>query len=279
MTQRCLIEDTEFYVTVVTNSISISSAILVIILCLISKFIERLTSTIIIFLSINSAARSSLDIASLYASGVPCIIISYLKNIFLISSVIWSGFIAKTLDDVITLKKDYNPKLFQLAFLTSYLIMPLIQLLPFITSSYETKKCSGLQINKIGLIWRMTIAYFPCLIIISFTIILYYRMYKYIKSKDNASIKGILIDRGLLFSIIFIIIFLVLAIIRIVEYFHQNYESSCFKLVGVIFIYLQGLFVLVITLARDDIQEMLCCKARNSKRLESDADYLNFLIN
>lgn len=279
MTQECLIEDSEFYVTIITNSISISSAIVVIILCLISRFIERLTSTIIIFLSINSIARSSLDIASFFASGVPCIIISYLKNIFLISSVIWSGFIAKTLDDVITCKKDYNPKLFKLSFLASYLLIPLLELLPFTTSSYESKNCIGLKVDRTGLIWRMTIAYLPCLIIIAFTIIYYYRMYKYIKSKDNVAIKGILIDRGLLFSLIFILIFIILAIIRIVEYFHQNYESSCFRLVGVIFIYLQGLFVLVITLARDDIQEMLCCKERKNQRLESDADYLNFLIN
>jgi hypothetical protein len=275
---NCLDRENEEYLRLIVCSVSIAAGIFVIILCLLPKLLEKTTKKVIFFLALNSIVRCTLEIIAMDAHGWLCLIISYSKNIFLISNVIWSGFIAKTLDNVVTNQGEYNPRYFLFTLLLSYIIVPSIELLPFITNSYDSEICGGLKYDLIGLIWRNTIVYLPCFSIIIVTLVYYARMYRFFKKRGGEiELSGLLIDRGLLYSILFIFLFLLLFSVRIMEYIHESKGTSCFRLAGSIYVYLQGIIVMIITLAREDIKEKVFCK--KPQRSESTESYLNFLIN
>ena len=273
----CLDKDTEIIFTIITCSSSILSGSITLSLSLISNSFEALTKRIIILFSFNSIARSILDIISIYITGPVCILISYLKNIFLISNVIWSGFISKTLDEVITRRQDYKPRFFFYCLIASYIVFPLFHLLPLITNSLESNECQGIKTDFTGLMWRMSLVYFPCLAIIGVTFYYYYRMYRCIRARGDVKFKGILIDRGLLYSIIFVLIFVILVAFRILDYL-ENEGADCFIFSASFLIGIQGVLILGITVLREDFRELLCCSRNRVSRAISEGDYISLIL-
>jgi hypothetical protein len=127
--------------------------------------------------------------------------------------------------------------------------------------------------------WRFIILYIPCLLIISAAIFYYVRIYRYLKSSDSFSKLGLLINRGMAYSLFFLVIVVLLIIARILQLFSNNCYSRGFVFTAVSLIYLQGFFMLVITLARGDVRSAVRNMIKPRERLESEGDYIEEILN
>ena len=126
--------------------------------------------------------------------------------------------------------------------------------------------------------WRIWLVYFPCLVIIGATLYYYFRMYRCIRARGDVKFKGIIIDRGLLYSVIFVFIFVVLVAFRILDYLESE-SADCFIFSAAFLINIQGVLVLGITALRKDVREVLCCSKSRISRAISEGDYIGSILN
>lgn len=266
----------------ITSSIcilSIASSIFVMILCIIPNLIEKLSSKLLMLFAFNNLCRSSLFIIGLFAHGSVCLIVSFLKNIFLMSNVLWSLFIAKRIVQCTVKKEEINPSKIYYWLFISYLGIPALEALAFITNSYDDLICDGIKLNLTGVIWRISIVYIPSLFLTGWIFWLYYKILNFFKLKKNINVFEFSIDRGLLYSVQFIIIFIPLPFLRLLAHFNDSVIVECLIFAESTLIYFQGTILLFLTLLRTSIKEWICCKSNNLLRFESEGDYIRSIIN
>lgn len=280
MSSSCLSKNTQYYWYSIVCYISGGSNLLVIALCLIPRVMESNTKKIIISIAINNLLGNLFFILSINSTGYFCVFVSYFKTSLLPMGVIWAALISKILDDFLIQRKQPKPYLFKVSSLICYVIIPILFILPFSTNSYAITDydCSGFKNDVFGIMWRFILMYLPCFLIMMMVFVYYFRIYRFLKTSDSFTTISFLLNRGLIYSILFIVIFFLLSIARIIELFHPTCTSSILVFIGVVLIFLQGLFSLFITLSRQDIRQFLQAFLTNRERVESD-DYIDQIIN
>lgn len=258
---------------------SIISSIFVIVLCIIPDLIEKLSGRLLILFSFNNLCRSLLFILGLFSTGYFCLIVGFLKNIFLMSNVLWSLFIVRRIVQCTIKKEDISPNKFYYWFLFSYIGIPALESLAFITNSFDNTICDGIKQDLTGVIWRITIVYTPSLLATGWILWLYYKILKFIKLKININAIEFSIERGLLYSLQFVIIFIPLPFLRILSVYSDSAIVECFIFAEAALINFQGTILLILTLLRTSIKLWICCKSSDLLRFESEGEYISSIIN
>ena len=172
-----------------------------------------------------------------------CVTSAYLLYSLSLSNYIWAACITFTIYQIIVLEETEVLKYYKNWVLSAYCLPLSLDLLPFITSSYVNKEdyCE-LNFDLIGSIWRFTIVYLPTMIILIFIMVLFIRIYKKAKIFKSFSAFSIVIERGLIYSIIIALFEFPLFAIRVIQAFYYDCVIEYF-FVGFTFLFLlQGFF-------------------------------------
>lgn len=258
---------------------SILASFITIVLCFIPNLIENLSRKLLMCFSLNNIGRCIMFIIGLNSKGYLCLFLGFMKNVFLISNVLWSFFIAKGLVQSLKNREEINPKEFYYWLLGSYLAIPAIESLAFTTNSYDSITCDGITKDLMGVIWRTLLVYLPCTALTISILFMYRNIYKYLNQEYAVNKFEFLIDRGLIYSGQFIIIFLPLPFIRLGLIYFQNSTTEALMLAENVIIYMQGIILLILTLMRSGIREKICCKFNNKNRFLSEGEYINDILN
>lgn len=278
---KCLSLEQNSDVLFIVSIISFTLDLAVILLSLIPKIFEPLTRNILINISINSMLSNLLFIIGLYSEGDFCLFISYFKSCLLLPGILWSSLIPKILHSVIINQNNISSKQYKYCFIFTYLIVPLIFLLPFSTNSYNSgyHNCSGLNKSTSGIIWRFVLIYAPSILIILIVLVYCVQIYKKLKKTSVFGIWSFLIDRGMIYSLIFLVVFIQLIIARIIELINDDCYAKTFLFIGIFCIFMTGTFNFIATLLRKDVCYGLLYSLKVLNRAESNAEYIEEIIN
>ena len=280
MSDDCVSLNTQHLLYSVVCYISGVSDIIVIVLCLLPKVMESLTKKIIISIAVNNLLNNLSFLVSIHSTGGFCIFISYFKSTLLTSGVIWASLISKILYELLVKESQPKPYLFKLSCFICYVIIPILFLLPFTTSSYSDIDyyCVGIENNLHGIIWRFVLVYIPCFLIIFQVIFYYFRIYKILKKSDSFTPLSFLMNRGLTYSFIFLIAFFLLSLARIIQLLNPDCTSTILVVIGVTLIDLQGFFNVCITISRPDVRKSLRKSKVYRERVISDGVYIEQIL-
>ena len=277
----CLSKDQENSTLIIICFISISFDLLVILLSLLPKIFEPFTRNILINLSINSILNNSLFLLGLNATGTLCVSISYLKTCQLLPGVLWSSLIPQTLHSIFVQEKTLSQRPFKYCLLLSYLIIPIVFLLPFATNNYDHKdfNCSGLDKHTTGIVWRFLLIYFPSVTIILRVLVYYAQLYKKLKNYQEFSCWSFILNRGLIYSIIYLLIFIQLTVSRIIELASDSCYADLLLFSAICCIFMIGSFNAIATLIRKDVIRSILISLKLKSRRDSDSDFVRDILN
>lgn len=278
---ECLTEGEKNSILMIVCVISICFGIVVILLSLLPKIFEPLTRYILINLSINSILNNSSFLIGLSATGNFCISVSYIKSCLLIPGVLFSSLIPQTLHSVFVKNKSLSYRPFKFCLILSYIIIPLMSLLPFSTNSYDNEeyKCSGLKKYTEGIIWRFLLIYTPSVSIIIRVLVYYAQLYKKLRNYEEFSYWSFFIDRGLIYSLAYLIIFIQLTVARIIQLASDSCAADWFLFSGICCIFMIGTFNAIVTLSRKDVIYSILFILKIKSRRYSNSEYVRVIIN
>jgi len=262
-----------------TCLVSILASFITLALCLTTKQIENLSRKLLLCFCFNNIGRCSMFIIGLYSKGYLCLIVGFMKNVFLISDVLLSFFIAKCLVRSLIDRKEIKAKEFYYWLIGSYIGIPAVEALAFTTNSYDGITCNGIKVDVTGVIWRAVLVYSPCTVLVVLILLMYCKIYKHLDQKHSVNKMEFCIDRGLIYSVQLSIIYLPLLFIRLFSIFYQNSITDNLLLAERIIGYLQGIFLLILTLLHKGIRESICCKPSDRNRLLSEGEYIADILN
>lgn len=280
MNVDCVTLDTQYLCYSIVCYISGVSDIIVIILCLLPRVMESLTKKIIISIAFNNFLNNIFFLLSIHSTGGFCLFVSYYKSTLIISGVIWAALISKILYEILVKGNQPKPSMFKVSCFISCVVIPILLVLPLITNSYSDTDydCNGFKKDLNGIIWRFILVYLPCFLIMLQVCYYYYRIYKILKKSDSFTPSSFLLNRGLIYSMIYMIAFFLLSVARIIQIFNPSCTSTILVMIGVILIDLQGFFNVCITISIPDVRQTIYSLKFHRNRIESEGNYIEQIL-
>ena len=280
MNADCISMDTQNICYSIVCYISGISDIIVLILCLLPGVMEALTKKIIISIAVNNLLNNLFFLLSIHSTGNFCLFVSYFKLTLLPSGVIWAALISKVLYELLVKRDQPKPYLFKVCCFMSYVVIPILFIIPFTTHSYSDTSydCHGFTHDLLGILWRFILIYIPCFFIMLQVCFYYISIYKVLKRSDSFTPLSFLLNRGLIYSLVFMIAFFMLSVARIIEIFHPSCTSTILVLIGVLLIDLQGFLNVCITISRPDVRNSLRSRKVRRSRVDSDGFYIQQIL-
>lgn len=179
-------EDLLFITQSIANCLSAAACLLVMIIYLSAKPLQNYTFRLVFYLNLNNfiKAISMLIPQSISElSPVLCELDAYLFYSSSLSSLIWTFIIALNLYLIIIIKTIEVEKHFKYYFISSNIFPYFFCILPIFFNTYKPLETNCLlSINKQGNIFRVILYYGPAIIIIILCLLIYLKLYFYIRT-------------------------------------------------------------------------------------------------
>ena len=252
--------DLVYILLVATSAISLISCCAIITVYLRFKELRSFSLRIVLYMTISDFLRSLIYLIPIYRPSytVLCKIDAFLYNTLYLVNVSWAVGITYMLYQSIVYFNDSFEKYRIYWLFFNYIVIPLVQALPFITDSYgdSTWICT-LHNDKTGVIWRMVIEILPVWVSIFAMVYMYYRIYAYLSRVDLITVKELMLEKGMVYPVIIIITFLPLSTFRILAFFMNSCELFALALVVYALISLHGFFNFIALMLNQSIRSLL----------------------
>ncbi|OMJ88866.1 hypothetical protein SteCoe_9066 [Stentor coeruleus] len=246
----------------VAACLSLFSSLIIFLICVCSKILEDFSRKILFYISLNSIIRSMIMILSVNSDFRNlCFIFAYVNMVCLVSNVIWALSISITLYMVLVRKEENFQKYHLRWLICAYLPVALLLLLPYITNSYGvTRGICALDYNMISTIWDLILVYLPSWFMIFSVLIIYIKLYYYVKKSVDIKFKSILIERGMIYSILIALAILPVTIWRTLSIFYSSCGMSYFRIIALSIIHMQGVYYLIAVTMNNKIRKAIILK-------------------
>lgn len=232
----CSEYNAEFWnnLTVIFSTISIIGCLFLMMLLVFCKILDKLTSKILIFISISDIIRSlALLFAQFKVGGLLCKFLGYTLNLSYILNVILALYIHVSAYKILIKQQPSYESIEKYWLTLIFIVCPALLALPFITDSYGrgTFLCT-FNANLIGSLWRFCLIFsieWPCMIISG---LLFCKLYHFQREISKSPGYDLIINRGTIYSIIIYVPLVPLTVLRI--FFIINY--SCDTEFGIVII-------------------------------------------
>lgn len=179
-------------------------------------------SRIIFYISINGSIRclfKSFQLPSTVSSKTLCSLIGFFYGSSNLSTVLWCLYIAVALYQAL-IQHEYNYfKHHNIWFFFSFIVVPGLFSIPFITMSYgENKGICFFNRSTIGNLYRICLSSIPSFIMVFAGLIIYLKIWRKMKRYDKDCVSNILFVRGYIFIIVTIVCLIPLVIVRMYDF-------------------------------------------------------------
>lgn len=209
-----------------------------------------------------------------------CSIQGFILDTAHLSVFTWCLSISFDLYQIFVKNNDDIEKYFKYWAILAYIILPILQIVPFITDSYtHVGTLCTLKQDYYGNIWRLVCVYIPIWLHIALTIYFYIRLYGEIKTIQKKSVGSNLELRSLIlktvkFPIILIITQLPFSILRLIQVIDPNFNIYTLELIATLLLDLQGLLNAIAYGWNDNVRNYIYKSLRKTDE-ESENSYLS----
>ena len=242
--------DLQYYLFLSCASLSFFGSVYVIKSCIQRNLLNIYSFKVIFYMAINDVVRSLAISVPVHMESIfsaYCEELGYIISVTFVSNTIWAACISLTLYQVVVLKIEYYEKFQKFWLVLSYIVLPLLEGLPFITNSYgyDDGFCS-LRNNIYADIWRLTIIYIPGWLLIFLVLFLFIKIRSCLKPIQKNPTRNIILERGYIYAIIIILLLIPLTVQRILQVFDDSCPSIYLSVFSYGLVALHGFFNAVV---------------------------------
>lgn len=177
--------------------------------------------------------------------NILCQVEAFLLDISTLTTFTWYLAISHTLYKAIVHYPDNLEKHYHFWLFLAYIIIPLLQVPPFITQSYgEVETLCTLEQDTFGNLWRLICVYIPIWTHVALTVYYYGKMYLRIKTTKNSFLNSDdekkMISKTIRYPIILLISSVPISLLRIFQTF-TSWNIFWFEAISMALFDLQGL--------------------------------------
>ena len=270
-------------INLVASSLSVLGSLFIILLYWAALDLRVYAFKLVMLLSIGDLVKCIVLILTSSPTGFPesiCVIEGFLMDASNLTTFTWYLAISFTLYETIVIRRENIEKHYHFWLLLAYIIMPLLQIPPFITNSYGTVQglCT-LKQDEFGNIWRLVCVYIPMWVHILLTVYLYCKIYFEIVAKNNSFLGSLegkrLVLRTLRYPIILVVSSTPFSILRLLQAF-TDWDLFWLEAFALGLFGLQGLANAVAYGWNESVRIYLCQRyLRGSKRLFHDSELIS----
>jgi hypothetical protein len=241
------------------------------------KDLRGLSLRIVLYIAINDGIRSILyfvPVDRLHDDAF-CKAFGYIFSTTFVSNAAWAMCIAVTLYMSNVKYRENYEYYHKIFFILSYVLIPIIQALPFITDSigYNDGICTVIN-TKEGQLWRIATDYVPMISLNSACFFIYLRIYYVFKHLGVLHINEIMLEKGMIYPVIMCVVITPLLVLRVLELFYSSCQLFELAIISYGLLALHGFFNTLALLANRNIRRHI---REEWERRRNDSEEINIV--
>lgn len=257
-----------YYILLSTSCISCICCLCTFAIYIKFKNIRSFSLSIVFYMAIADLIRASFLCIPiyLYKTSYICSIYAYVFSCTYVINACWSFCITFSLYQQTIKFNEIIEKYQKTWLIISFVIIPLLQSGPLFTDSfgYNLWLCD-LKDSENNVFWKIFLDYAPVWTSVISVIYMQIRVYLYLSKVISISLKEIILEKGMIYSIIIIFTFLPISLLRILGFFYDPCQLFGLIVISYAVINLQGFFNFIALLSNQNIWFAIKYNSRRSE--------------